>query len=316
MAKTDQAGALTWTGSYEAFGTRTRETGTNDDRQRANTKDEDPTGLLNEGHRYRDLETGTWLSRDPAGFVDGPNLYAYVRANPWSKFDPLGLAEEDPITVGSVTYANQGTKQIVDNVRKTDPRLDRMVRDLETSKYPHRIDARITQADVTGDSRGRSPRGQTFAGDPNDSKLGESAQANEDRINGKGTSSRIVAPKEPITTVEGLRKVTKTPEQTMTHELQHAWDISKGLSPERKDKPIGKGKPTFSQRFDDEESENRACRTENIYNAAKGNDLRTKYAGREVPNPGPENSPLSQGQSRPENKVEKPEDTDKPPPLP
>lgn len=74
--------------SYEAYGKRTRETGTNDDRQRANTKDEDPTGLLNEGMRYRDLETGTWLSRDPAGFVDGPNLYAYVRANPWSKFDP------------------------------------------------------------------------------------------------------------------------------------------------------------------------------------------------------------------------------------
>jgi len=51
-------------------------------------KDEDPTGLLNEGFRYRDLETGTWLSRDPAGFVDGPNLYAYVRCNPWTCFDP------------------------------------------------------------------------------------------------------------------------------------------------------------------------------------------------------------------------------------
>ncbi len=41
--------------------------------------------------RYRDLETGVWLTRDPAGFVDGPNLYAYVRQNPWSKFDPDGL---------------------------------------------------------------------------------------------------------------------------------------------------------------------------------------------------------------------------------
>ena len=93
VAQTDDSGALTWTGSYEAYGTRTRETGTNPDRQRANTKEEDPTGLLNEGHRYRDLETGTWLSRDPAGFVDGPNLYAYVKQNPWSKFDPDGLAE-------------------------------------------------------------------------------------------------------------------------------------------------------------------------------------------------------------------------------
>jgi len=116
VAQADQSGTVTWTGSYEGFGTRTEETGTNLDRQRANwlpkpvriaasglcgdaaiaakrSKEEDPTGLLNEGFRYRDLETGTWLSRDPAGFVDGPNLYAYVRCNPWSKFDPDGLAE-------------------------------------------------------------------------------------------------------------------------------------------------------------------------------------------------------------------------------
>lgn len=91
VAQTDENGAYTWTASYEGFGKRTVETGTNLDRQRANTKEEDPTGLLNEGFRYRDLETGTWLSRDPAGFVDGPNLYAYVRCNPWTKWDPHGL---------------------------------------------------------------------------------------------------------------------------------------------------------------------------------------------------------------------------------
>ena len=92
VAQADQGGAVTWTASYEAFGSHKMETGTNADRQRANTKEEDPTGLLNEGFRYRDIETGTWLSRDPAGFVDGPNLYGYVRCNPWTKFDPLGLA--------------------------------------------------------------------------------------------------------------------------------------------------------------------------------------------------------------------------------
>jgi RHS repeat-associated protein len=94
VAQTDTEGDITWSASYEAYGKRPVEEGANADRQRANTKEEDPTGLLNEGHRYRDLETGTWLSRDPAGFVDGPNLYAYVRQNPWSKFDPLGLREE------------------------------------------------------------------------------------------------------------------------------------------------------------------------------------------------------------------------------
>jgi RHS repeat-associated protein len=98
VAQSDSTGALTWTASYEAYGKRTRETGTNADKQRANSKDEDPTGLLNEGFRYRDIETGVWLSRDPAGFVDGPNLYAYVKQNPWTKFDPDGLAEKEPLS--------------------------------------------------------------------------------------------------------------------------------------------------------------------------------------------------------------------------
>ena len=91
IAKTDDTGAFTWQGEYQADGTRTHEVGENKDRQRGNTKDEDPTGLLCEGFRYRDLETMTWLSKDPAGFVDGPNLYCYVNQNPWTKFDPLGL---------------------------------------------------------------------------------------------------------------------------------------------------------------------------------------------------------------------------------
>ena len=92
IAKTDSNGSITWQASYEAFGTRTVETGTNLDRQRANTKEEDPTGLLNEGMRYRDLDTGLFISRDPAGFVDGPNVYTYVRQNPWTSFDPEGLS--------------------------------------------------------------------------------------------------------------------------------------------------------------------------------------------------------------------------------
>jgi RHS repeat-associated protein len=96
VSQTDSSGGLTWQASYEAYGKRPVESGANADRQRANTKEEDPTGLLNEGFRYRDLETGVWLSRDPAGFVDGPNLYAYVRQNPWTKFDPEGLDEKNP----------------------------------------------------------------------------------------------------------------------------------------------------------------------------------------------------------------------------
>jgi len=74
----------------------TQEWGSTLDRQQANTKDEDPTGLLNEGFRYRDLETGTFITRDPLGFVDGPNVYTYVVQNPWTMFDPLGLNRMTP----------------------------------------------------------------------------------------------------------------------------------------------------------------------------------------------------------------------------
>ncbi|QIE99987.1 RHS repeat-associated core domain-containing protein [Roseimicrobium sp. ORNL1] len=115
VAQSDSTGDLTWTASYEAYGKRPVETGSNADRQRANTKEEDPTGLLNEGFRYRDLETGVWLSRDPAGFVDGPNLYAYVQQNPWTSFDPLGLFDLkkfDDNLRGSVV----GTFQYVDDM--------------------------------------------------------------------------------------------------------------------------------------------------------------------------------------------------------
>lgn len=98
-------GAAAWRATYEAFGTRTQQSGSDADRQRANSKEEDPTGLLNEGFRYRDLEFGIFLTRDPAGFVDGPNLYTYVRQNPWTKFDPLGL--RDRTTVQGVTPQGQ-----------------------------------------------------------------------------------------------------------------------------------------------------------------------------------------------------------------
>ena len=47
--------------------------------------------MLNEGRRYRDLVTGTWLSADPIGYADGPNRYCYVHCNPITHFDAFGL---------------------------------------------------------------------------------------------------------------------------------------------------------------------------------------------------------------------------------
>jgi RHS repeat-associated protein len=107
VGQSDAAGVTTWAATYQADGRRTgeigtnlnpkhatgrvRELGVNRDRHRACTKEEDPTCLLNEGFRYRDMETGTFISRDPLGHVDGPNVYCYVRQNPWTMWDPEGL---------------------------------------------------------------------------------------------------------------------------------------------------------------------------------------------------------------------------------
>ncbi|MBC8205828.1 MAG: hypothetical protein H8E68_01595 [Kiritimatiellaeota bacterium] len=96
IARSDMNGALTSFALYEAYGTRPYEwpeDGSGDpDRQKANTKEEETDlGLLNEGMRYRDLDTGTFMTRDPIGYKDGPNIYCYVHCNPITKFDALGL---------------------------------------------------------------------------------------------------------------------------------------------------------------------------------------------------------------------------------
>ena len=95
VAQTSGNGVVGYQATYEAFGTRPAEQGQDGNRQRANTKEEDPTGLLDEGMRYRDLAAGVFMTKDPAGMIDGPNLYAYVNQNPWTKFDPEGLSTEE-----------------------------------------------------------------------------------------------------------------------------------------------------------------------------------------------------------------------------
>ena len=50
---------------------------------------------LSPSHAFRDLETGTFLTRDPIGYADGPNVYCYVHCNPIIYFDPVGLKPGD-----------------------------------------------------------------------------------------------------------------------------------------------------------------------------------------------------------------------------
>ena len=96
IARSDSAGSLTSFALYEAYGTRPYEWGDDPDRQKANTKEEEKDlDLLNEGMRYRDLETGTFINRDPIGYWDGPNMYCYVHCNPITHFDAYGLSDEE-----------------------------------------------------------------------------------------------------------------------------------------------------------------------------------------------------------------------------
>lgn len=104
VAQTDHRGEVMYQAAYEAFGEsgddalggdstdpRTQTEGETADRQRSNTKDRDPTGLINEGMRYR--RDHLYLTRDPMGFIAGPNMYTHVMQNPYTKFDPNGLLE-------------------------------------------------------------------------------------------------------------------------------------------------------------------------------------------------------------------------------
>jgi RHS repeat-associated protein len=116
----------TYQAAYEAFGSHPQQMGTAVTRHKANTKEEDPTGLLNEGFRYRDIETGSFITRDPAGFVDGPNLHTYVRQNPWSRFDPSGLklveVGETYVVVDRANkkvYVGETARNALDRVRDT-----------------------------------------------------------------------------------------------------------------------------------------------------------------------------------------------------
>ncbi len=154
VSTTGGSGTATWQAAYEGFGTRTAEQGTNIERQRANTKEEDPTGLLNEGHRYRDLEAGVFISRDPLGFVDGPNVYTYVRQNPWSKFDPEGLNEANL----------EGIKEILSGVNYVfnlfAEKVDTYIADPISQKITG-LTARQAQDKVVAEVEGKLPGGKT-----------------------------------------------------------------------------------------------------------------------------------------------------------
>ena len=92
IVTTDGAGNVLSQSYYEAYGEHKDSGAMPSDKHRANTKVEDAdTNLLLEGHRYRLLGAGVFLSPDPLEYVDGLHRYAYCGFNPWGRFDPTGL---------------------------------------------------------------------------------------------------------------------------------------------------------------------------------------------------------------------------------
>jgi RHS repeat-associated protein len=203
----NDSGNSIWQAQYEALGTRTAERGSNPNRQRANNKDEDPTGLLNEGFRYRDLETGLFITRDPLGFVDGPNVYTYVRQNPWTAWDPLGLYEK---AGGGVSNAWLDKSQAIqaDNNRSFADSMSAMAYGIggvvriipEATSYAFR-GAREGMADARNDINQQIDSGEMNAGVGTVARVG--LFAGDFSV---GTSELINAPVDGITnTVNGLR---------------------------------------------------------------------------------------------------------------
>ena len=132
IARSNLEGSLTSFALYEAYGTRPYEWGTDPDRQKANTKEEETDlNLLNEGFRYRDLETGTFLTRDPIGYLDGPNAYCYVHCNPIMRFDAWGLDD------GEETAGEQAAREAEE---KAQAELEQAEEDLEAAQIQEEKD--------------------------------------------------------------------------------------------------------------------------------------------------------------------------------
>ena len=107
IAQFSGGGSMTYHATYAASGMLQAQAGTRAGNYGTNGKWEEPGGLINDGFRYRDRLTETFITPDPAGFIDGPNTYNYVGHNPWSAWDPNGLSEQSymfPASTSEIGY--------------------------------------------------------------------------------------------------------------------------------------------------------------------------------------------------------------------
>jgi RHS repeat-associated protein len=97
MKGMSNAGAVTDTAEFDAFGKVVSRTGTNATQKGFaggyGYQEDGETGYKLLGHRYYDADTGRFLSRDPV--QDGRNWYSYCKNNPLKVVDSSGLAPGD-----------------------------------------------------------------------------------------------------------------------------------------------------------------------------------------------------------------------------
>jgi RHS repeat-associated protein len=294
IARTDSSGSLTSFALYEAYGTRPYEwpeDGSGDpDRQKANTKEEETDlGLLNEGMRFRDLETGVFLTRDPIGYGDGPNMYCYVHCNPITRFDPLGLTVD-------YTTLPKNDLAVLNELRSQDPVFNAQMEILEKSDHSFNFDDGKADKKVLM-FEGKETDGKNGVDDIQTIKDGgdytpkfsaDSSDANKTKDGpGKGSGGTISwSASENGKTKDG----EYDPKTVLAHETQHAVDANAGV---RDETPSETGVPI---------KEERAVRRQNESQQITNPDapLRETYENEEVkdhdvPLPDPTPEPESDG---------------------
>ena len=104
----DTTGTLRARYDYDAFGRRTKTSGSGDtDLGYTGHRTHGASGLVMTLYRAYDPTLGRWLSEDPLGLGGGTNLYGYVNGDPIGVMDPLGLSGKT-FAVGFVKGAAVG----------------------------------------------------------------------------------------------------------------------------------------------------------------------------------------------------------------
>ncbi|BDS08272.1 hypothetical protein NT6N_33120 [Oceaniferula spumae] len=198
------------------------------------------------GYRYYDPVTGRWPSRDPMGLnweSEEYNDYAYVKNSPSIQMDNLGLK----IVPRGLPFQKRIINEHLEKLRKSkDPKTQEVLKCLDDSDEIHEVS-------LGGKSAGNSS---------NDEK---------NESNGKGTGTK--------TTYPATGEYGFTPDSTLRHELEHAYEKNNGTIEPKVPDPNNKG--GFVRPDKDKngipDAEDRAVDATNKYREAEKQNKRDGY---------------------------------------